>query len=66
MSIKKWAQIKDGTVVNNIIADQDFINQICGTEGEWNGIYQCIDITSSTPEPEIGWKYINGNFSEPT
>lgn len=54
-----WALIKDGKVVNVILASAEFISTISGQ-------YQaCIDITNSDPCPHIGWVFDGSTLTDP-
>lgn len=55
----RWALINSGVVVNEIIADQGFIDTII------ENYDYCIDIQNLSPMPGVGWLYDGVNFSEP-
>ncbi len=56
---KIFALIKDGSVENIIVADENFVALIAP---KWNFI---IRIDEISPRPEIGWAYQNGEFINP-
>ena len=61
MESGKYALIKDGFVVNTILADKEFVKQILN---QWDYI---INIDNARPYPGIGWMFnsIDGSFELP-
>jgi hypothetical protein len=53
-----YALIKDGVVVNTIVADADNIAVISSL---WD---YCIDITNLTPRPSVNWLYDGETFTQ--
>lgn len=56
---KIFALIKNGVVVNTIVADDDFIDQI---EDQYD---HCVDTSDMIQRPPIGWSYDGSNFTPP-
>ena len=61
MESGKWALIKNGFVVNTILADEEFIKLI---SNEYDYI---VDIDNANPYPSIGWLFnpTDGSFETP-
>lgn len=54
-----YALIKDGKVVNTIVADAEFVTLISSQYDE------CIRIDELPEVPGIGWEYIDSVFTNP-
>lgn len=51
-----WAIIKDGIVINAIVADKEFIDSYYP---------DAINIDNLNPRPSINWSYDGVNFTAP-
>ncbi len=54
-----YALISNDFIVNTIKADADFIPLI---EADYAAV---VDVTDVTPQPAIGWAYVDGAFVAP-
>lgn len=57
-----YALIKEGTVENIIVADEDFIKVI---EEQYEGVVHLNPFYEALIFPSLGWKYSNGEFTNP-
>lgn len=55
-----YALVKNGVVVNTIVADADFIALI---QSQYD---HCVQITNEPGSPSMGWTYDGTSFSPPT
>ena len=51
-------------IVNDAVSQVQELRQ-AAADGQMNGGAVLIDITDMTPQPEVGWSYIDGVFSAP-
>lgn len=56
--MKKYARIEMGKMMELFSTDKD-INTLFHPLVEW------VEITDLQPAPQVGWLYVDGNFSEP-
>lgn len=54
-----YALVKNGLVVNTIVADPDFISHI---KDQYD---HCIQVSDDPGNPSIGWSYDGSSFSPP-
>lgn len=55
-----FALIKNGMVVNTIVADDEFISHI---QDQYD---HCVEITLNPGNPSIGWTYDGDDFAPPS
>lgn len=54
-----FAVIKNGVVINTIVADQAFVDSVSSDYGA------CVRIDQLDPVPGMGWTYVDGVFAPP-
>ncbi len=65
--VKNWAVIVNGIIVERILATEEFFDLPPSVDGSIKSKYPSfivVDLSLHGTNPNVGWQYINGVFSD--
>ncbi len=65
--VKNWAVIVNGIIVERVLAEESFFDLPISVNGSIKSKYPSfiiVDLSTHGTNPNVGWQYINGVFSD--
>ena len=65
--VKNWAVIVNGIIVERVLAEESFFDLPISVNGSIKSKYPSfiiVDLSTHETNPNVGWQYINGVFSD--